>query len=475
MKRLILLLISLCLLVLPLQAQGTFDEPRESGRAYVLSTASGTVQLARFNQEFGGTIDIDYNPQNPLKWARVDNYGIIRFTDLGNPAIAEGVYTFAPFVENFQVGEPAENKVFAREVEWSPDGNMLAFRIQNDASPDLNQGVWFWQPLRELDTDPSYQILRHCPPFCTAAGTIDGDPGWRALSLEWSSDNNSILVTINLLGENRRALEIRQAARDHDQTQAGLRPNPLMFEYGHWANDGQRLVVSGRGLDGTAIFGIISRAADVADITPASEIGMLWVQDAVQTPDDTLIMLGNTVGLGAPLQIISQEGEQLTPPIGDTPPDVVKWSPDRTAVLLQNDTSTYIAQVDGTVYEITDLLVDNSPNIDWIDAAMPSEFAPLILPQPVAAGEFTPEATVEIGVTGGVVYTIGDLLVLDTGTLDIYSDPVGDSTIVGTLVAGEELIITGGPLQDGDVIWYRVQSLDFTGWIRNITNLSRGE
>jgi hypothetical protein len=144
--------------------------------------------------------------------------------------------------------------------------------------------------------------------------------------------------------------------------------------------------------------------------------------------------------------------------------------------LLQNAESTYIAQVDGTIYDITDLLVNNSPNIDWIDSAIPSEFAPLALPQPVAEGEFTPEATAEAGMpASAVAYNIGDLLVLDTGTLDIYSDPVGDSTIVGTLVPGEELIITGGPLQDGDVIWYRVQTLNFTGWIRNIANLSRGQ
>jgi hypothetical protein len=469
MKQLLILFIGL-LLIIPTFAQNTFDEPRESGRAYVLSTASGALQLAQFNQDFGGTIDIDYSPADPRRWARVDNFGIIRFNDPGNPNIFEGVYTFAPYVENFQVAEPEDNKVFAREVEWSADGQMLAFRIENNASADLNQGVWFWQQLRQLDTDPSYQILRHCPPFCTAAGTIDSDPGWRALSLEWSSDNNAILLTINLnpQGESRRALEIRQALRDHDQVQAGTKPNPLMFEYGHWANDEQRLVVSGRGADGTVVFGTTDRIGSVAFIIPATDIGMAWVQDAVQTPEGQLVMLGNTIGMGAPLQIISEEGVQLTPPIGDVPPSVVKWSPDRTAVLLQTDENTYIAQIDGTIYDITDLLVANSPNIDWIDTAMPAEFTQLALPTPTAAGEFTPEATTEV--TGS--FNIGDLLALNSGVLDIYQDPVGDSGIIGTLAAGEELIITGGPLQDGAVTWYRIQTLNFTGWIRNLENLS---
>ncbi|MDQ7025280.1 MAG: hypothetical protein Q9P44_06945 [Anaerolineae bacterium] len=474
MKRFIILLISVFLLILPIIAQEDFDAPRESGRAYVLSTADGIVRIAQFNQDFSGTIDIDYHPQDPRRWARVDNFGIIRFTDFGNPTIAEGVYTFAPYVENFQVATPQENKIFAREIVWSPDGNMIAFRIQNDTSPDLNQGVWFWQPLREIDTDPSYQILRHCPPFCTAVGAAEGDPGWRALDLEWSSDNNAILITLHLFDTNRRGLEIRQAARDHDQIQAGTRPNPLLFEYGHWADDGQRIIVSGRDTDGTVVFGTTDRTGDVALMTPASDIGMAWVQDAVQTPENSIIMLGNTVGLGAPLQIINQSGEQLTAPIGDTAFDIVKWSPDRRAVLLQSAEQTFIAQVDGTIYNITDLLVNNSPNIDWIDSAIPSDFTLLTMPQPLVTGETIADTTPE-PITDNETYMIGDLLVLDAGTLDIYSDPVGDSSIVGTLIPSEELIITGGPLQDADATWYRVQSLNFTGWIRNIDNLRHGQ
>ena len=471
MKRLILIL-GLGLFALPILAQGLFTEPRESGRAYVLSTATGTLQLAQFNVDFGGTIDIDYHPEDPRRWARIGNFGIIRFIDPGNPEISEGVYTFPPFVENFQVATPEENKVFAREVTWSPDGQMLAFRLQNEANQDLNQGVWFWQPLRELSTDPSYQILRHCPPFCTATGTIESDPGWRATSLEWSSDNNAILIGLNLLGENRRALVVREARRDPDQTQAGTRPNPLLFDYGHWANDGQRLVVSGQGPDGMVVFGTIDRTGNVALINPASEIGMAWVQDAVQTPDNELVMLGNAMGPDAPLQMIDQQGTQLTPPIGTAPPEIVKWSPDRSAVMLQMPDKTYLAQTDGTVYDITDLLMNNSPNIDWIDSAMPPEFTPLVLSAPLASGDSIPEVTAATGVEAGTTFTVGDLLVLNSGTLDIFAEPAGDTTVVGSLSAGEELIITAGPLQDNAITWYRVQSLNFTGWIQSIENLS---
>ena len=61
---------------------------------------------------------------------------------------------------------------------------------------------------------------------------------------------------------------------------------------------------------------------------------------------------------------------------------------------------------------------------------------------------------------------------LDAGTLDVYSEPLGDATIAGTMTPGDELIITDGPLRDHDVTWYRVQTLNFTGWIRNTENLS---
>lgn len=438
----------------------------ESGRIFALSTEGG-LQLAEktdFPQP-SGTIDIDWNPEDPTRWARVDNFGILRFVDPGSDLRNEGTYTFSPFFNGYQAASPESNKLYIREVEWSPDGEQLAFRIQNENEPDASQGVWFWAPIFELPTDPSYQILGHCPPFCSMFGMPENAAGWRSTSLEWSSDNETLLVGLWLIGEQRRALEIRRAERDVEGQQLDQPIDPLYYDYGHWANDGINLVVSGRDVDNRVVFGTVTRSGEEIALTPASDIGMAWVQDAVQAPDGTLLMLGSPLGAGAALQIVNEQGDLLSPPIGEAAPERVSWSPDRSAVLLRIDGSTFVAQTDGTVYDITSA-IDNSPNVDWVPGGLPSSLARVTLPAPLETDFVAESATPEPHLT------VGELLTVTQGTLDVYQEPAGDSVVVGTLLPGDELIITSEPLSGTEAIWYRVQTLEFTGWIRNTANLA---
>src|SRR5690606_12706840 len=97
----------------------------------------------------------------------------------------------------------------------------------------------------------------------------------------------------------------------------------------------------------------------------------------------------------------------------------VEWSPNKTAVMLRIDDDIYVASVNGTVYDIT-AEVDNSPNIDWINGALPANFVSLNLPEPIAEGEVTPEATESLIDTR--VFSVGDLLSVSTGLLDIYDE-----------------------------------------------------
>jgi len=478
MKRLLSLCLLLCFWAMVVNAQnGTFDPPPESGDIFILSTQNG-LSLAQ-RQQFPlpmGTIDVDYNPQDPNRWLRVDNFGILRFVPAGGAG--EGVYTFPPFFDGFQAASPQANKIFIREAAWSPDGEMIAFRIQNDAQPDLNQGVWFWVPIFELATDPSYQILRHCPPFCSAAGTADNDPGWRSTFIEWSSDSNAILIGLNLLGEQRRGLVVRFARRDVDIAQAIMRPDPLLYDFGHWAADGERLVVSGRDPENNIVFGFVGRDGANPQLSAAEAVGMAWVQDAVQqapseeAEEGRLIMLGSTIGEDAPLQIVTQDGEALTPPVGEFAPDFVEWSPDRSAVLLRVRGLVFVAQTNGTVFDITDVVGRNNANVDWVQGFLPPAFSNTPLPLPVAEDEFVPEATPEPDIQTARALNVGDLLSVEGGFVDIYAEPVGDAEILGTLNTGEELIITGGPLLAGAETWFRVQSIDHSGWIRNLNNLT---
>jgi hypothetical protein len=463
------ILLILLLVVMSVSAQtGAFDAPPESGRAFALSLGVAGVQVGEIQQSFGGTIDIDYNPADPRRWARVDNHGILRFVDILNPNIIEGVYTYAPFFDGFAPSEPEANKNFIREVEWSPDGRSLAFRIENASLPDLSQGVWFWQPLMERDSDPSYQLLRPCPGYCDQAGVPSSYPGWRALGIEWSSDSSTLLISVNANEyAGRRALLLRSAQRTNPPP-ATQTPNFLRYDFGHWSADGQNIIVSGRGPEDTVLFGTIDRSGGNVTVELASEIGMVWVQDAVQQADGSLVMLGSTVSEFSPLQLVKQDGTQLTPPIGTTYPSEVKWSPDRSAVMLRVGDEVYIAQTNGTVYEITDLLAD-SPNVDWVNGTMPEGFRTLPLSSPIAEGTYVPEVTE--AAADSRVFAVGDLLRVNAGTVDIFTEPASDAAIVGTLNTGEELIITDGPLSRADVTWYRVQTLNFTGWINNTSGL----
>lgn len=467
MKKIIVL--CLFIFVIHISAQDSFDMPDESGRAFALSVTETGVQLGEIQQTFGGTITVDYNPADSQRWARVDNFGILRFVDMGNPEIVEGVYTFSPFFDGFEAPSASENKYFVRDVEWSPDGRMLAFYIENNTISDLDQGLWFWQPLRELATDPAYQLLRPCPNYCSAAGLPDTYAGWEILDYEWSSDNNAILVTTNSFENNgRHALTIRFAQRV-DPPPATVAPTFLFYDYGHWSSNGQQIIVSGRDPENTVVFGTIDRAGGNVNVTAASDIGMAWVQDAVQRSDGQLLMLGSSIGETAPMQIVTQEGIPLTPPIGNAAPDHVEWSPNQQAVMLHIGDSTYVASIDGTVYDITDSIA-NSPNIDWVNGALPTNFSTVSMPTPIADGEFMTEEPPQISDTRQ--FNVGDLLAVQDGVLDVYEEPIATATVLGTLVAGDELIITDAPLQSGEDTWYRVQTLDYTGWINNTINLN---
>jgi hypothetical protein len=468
MKRILALFLILIFAGISVSAQD-FEAPAESGRAFALTADANGIQLGEIQQSFGGTIDIDYNPADSRRWARVDNFGILRFVDPNNPELTEGVYTFSPFFDGFQAASPAENKYFVREVEWSPDGRMLAFRIENSAVPDLDQGIWFYQPLHELSTDPSYQLLRPCPIYCSAAGLPDTYPGWRALGLKWSSDSSAILVSLNSFEyAGRRALTVRFAQRV-DPPPATVAPDFLLYDYGYWANDGQRIIVSGHGPENTVLFGSIDRSGGNSIVVLASDIGMAWVQDAVQQPDGNLIMLGSTLGAGQPLQIISQDGTILSATIGNAAPDEVKWSPDRSAVILRSAENVFVAHINGTIYDITQTIT-SSPNMDWVNGSLPDNFT--ALPLPTALVEIIPPTATEAPVVETRTFAVGDLLVVTEGILNVYAEPITSANIVGSLTVGNELIITDVPVQAGDVTWYRVQTLNYTGWIRNTAVLA---
>lgn len=376
------------LLFVLLVALPTLAQSNPIERVIVMNTFNGLTVAEQIMPN--NTLAVDYRPGHRDQWARVDGVGIPRY-HYDSP---EGVYTAPPFVDGFSAPSAEENKIRVDQIAWSPRGDMFAFVIDNPLIDDLAHGVWFWQPLRELASDPSYQLLRQCPPYCDATTGGNGQQ-WHAETVEWSPDNNAILINLTLpLENNRRALTVRYANRDLEQTQAITAPDILRFDTGHWTPDGQNLIVSGRDASGQVVFGLVARDGTVLDVKPASEIGMAWVQSAIQPRDEQrLVMLGSVNGASDAHQLVDSTGEILTPPIGTRAPSTVEWSPDGTAVRVVVGQQTFIALTTGEVYDITNL-VDASTAVAWIDGLLPTNASPLTLPAP----EILPEATEEAAV-----------------------------------------------------------------------------
>lgn len=449
-RPLILLFLMLTCLSGLASAQDPATSATAAPRAIALSIVDNALLIARSDLP-DNTLTIDFNPADASRWARTDQYGIIRYAPIGSP---EGVYTFSPAQEGFGVFSPTENKIFVQQVAWSPRGDMMAFVINTPYFQEPSHGVWFWQPAREMATDPSYQLLRQCPPSCEMTINTEGIQ-WYARQIAWSADNNSLLIYLDLPQEGRRALAVRYAQRDPDNRQANTAPTPLRYDFGHWTVDGGNIVVSGTNPSGDIGYGLITRDGAVIAWNPISA-PTLWVQDAVQSTDGRFYLFGTTTGRGTALQLMDDSFRALTPPLGSSAPRRIVWNETRTAALVVVDSSTFVVQIDGTVTDITSLTAGTAA-LDWTNA-IPANSVLLPTPAPVVRG-------------GDLPVKVGDILKVERETVTLYAEPIAGAAIAGVLYPGEELIIVSEPVESGDATWWRVQSINFTGWISSTQNM----
>jgi hypothetical protein len=81
--------------------------------------------------------------------------------------------------------------------------------------------------------------------------------------------------------------------------------------------------------------------------------------------------------------------------------------------------------------------------------------------------EPTPTTEEESQSTGGT-YEVDDLVAVTENSVNLRSEPTTDSEAVEQMSAGDELVITGGPENDGEFDWWPVldEVNDLSGWIR---------
>jgi hypothetical protein len=292
----------------------------------------------------------------PESYARVDSFGMLSFAPPGG---GEGVMTFSPFYEGFTAPSAAENKNRVVEIEWSPNGQYLAFVVYPPEGTDTAAaGVWFWQPDRSMPTDPTYTLMHDCPASyyisCTFTGSSVGI--WRTINIEWSPASNYILSTVFLPDMGRQGIAVVAAVRD-----AEYRKNPVniwLYDYGSWLPDG-RILVSGKRPDGLVIVGIvtpINGGKELVDeqILFNASANNLWVESAAMRPDGNIVALVRDAGSGGAVYLALIANGTATPIsgfIGGNAPQRTEWSQGNRTIIVQVDGVQYI--VDATNGSIT--------------------------------------------------------------------------------------------------------------------------
>lgn len=419
--------------------------------SFALSATDGVLNGSAFSLP-GDTSRFARNPVDPNRYATVDTRGLLY---LVNDFASGGRnrLTFSPFSDNVPPSAQ-QNNANVTQIAWSPDGRLLAFLVDTDSDDfrdnDLaNDGVWYLEPQRITETDPTYQLLRDCPPerSCSIVNPGNGPYRWRSLHFEWNYQSNGILVTVQLPDENRQAFIILDVVADPNYAQN--RPPVYRYDFASWSQDGSSIIVSGANPAGQVGVWRADRSGGQERLLFDGSARGLWVQNAVERPGGQVVMLGSFGGPGGAMALYDASGNALTEIIGSGAPARVDWSPDRSAVLLVVPEGGvpryYVAQVSGQVREIT-RDVAGALAVEWVQGQPPPGFnpaAPAATPTPAA-----PQ------------YAVGQRVRVVIAQLNLRPDPSTLNPPLGTVNFGELLTILSEPIAAEGLIWYQVSTDD---------------
>jgi hypothetical protein len=375
--------------------------PTPGVRSFALSTAAGLV-VAQGVELPGGASTFSVSSDGRV--ARVGVQGALYLSASWDQPGER--LSFSPF-SAFEPDSPEHNNARVAQAAWSPDGRLLAFLIDtdSDASPDndsSNDGVWFLVPEVTRATDPSYQLIRDCPPEAGCSlilGAGDRLPQRRrSLYFDWNSQSSALLVSIELVDQGRRAVLVVDAVPD--SAYASRQQPALLYEYASWVPDRNSVVLSGAGPDGLPVVARLDRDSGQTTVLYSAAADGRTVRSAVQTSAGRVFALtGADAAAPVVLSEISSGGARpLTEPIGPAAPVRVQWSPARDAVLLvmleDGVRRTFVAQVNGQVEELTAQVAD-ALAVEWVAGRLPPAAAPPASPTPTASftASNTPTAT----------------------------------------------------------------------------------
>jgi len=440
----------------PLPAPTSITVELPESLAFILSASGGGVSGGSFDLP-GGAGTFAFNPVTGAL-ARADGAGSLLISaDAGGEAVR---LTRSPFSE-FAPASAETNNARVVQTSWSPDGRYLAFRVDtasddSAANDSANDGVWYLEAGAPLvnATDPTYQLVRDCPPQpgCDLVQRVNEPFEYRSIGFDWSPTSNALLVSLGLPGQGRRAFTVVQPRPD--ASTASVRPPVAYFDYASWANDGETVIVSGRGPDDRVILGRVNPDGGGLQVLLDGTSTGLWLQDAVERPDGRIIVLGSPDGPESPQALYRSDGSAITAPVGDSAPRRVAWSPDRSAVLVITGIEGFapryfVASVDGTVQEITGA-VAGALAVEW--AATP--------PASVALTPFAPAPATVTQLAPG-----GRAVVVFPGGVNLRAAPSLNADVVDGLDLGEDMDVLEGPVSAEGITWWHVRTdINTEGW-----------
>ncbi len=418
-------------------------------RSFALSTAGGSVVGTLFEPP-GGAVNFSVNSVNGTI-ARVDPHGAIYLS----PSFAEGGARLenSPFSQ-FAPESAATNNARVAQVAWSPDGRYLAFLVDTDSDENSqndssNDGVWYLAPGVTTSTDPTYQLVRDCPPEAGCA-LVNPPERRRSQYFQWNFQSNALLVAVELVDEGRRGFVIVDTVPDPNYASS---PQPAYrYEYASWVPDGSSIIVSGNGPDGVSAVRRIDRASGAETIIFNGAVNGLYVQNAVERTNGQIYMLAASGGPGA-VALYNANGTPVTGLIGSSAPVRVEWSPVRDAVLvmtMENGLPRYfVAEVNGNLQEITAQVAD-ALAVEWVtntpQGAVLSE-APVSQPpaqaEPAQVSNFAQGQLVRVAFPGG---------------LNVRDAPTLTGNIIEGLNYNTMITIVDGPIEGDGIQWYLVQT-----------------
>jgi hypothetical protein len=303
----------------------------------------------------GGVVLFAQNPAFSESYARVDQGGNLIFVMPGSAT--EGSIQSSPFVPGQYMPDAASNGDRVTEIEWSPNGRLLAFVISpNPGTDNADTGVWVWYG------DEAFAQQFDCPDnsYASCGLTIDKPferGNYRTLDVEWRGDSTRYLATLYVPEYNRRGIAVTVTDRRNNT----LSPRIWLYDSGTYLPDGD-ILVSGRRPDGRVIVGVVTPSDNGFNMEnervlyDASAAG-IWVEYAARRPDGTIVAFGRPGGPDGPLQlgvVANGTWQPASAFIGGAYPQRIRWARGNAAAVVAVGGQQFL--VNATNFQVTPLV-----------------------------------------------------------------------------------------------------------------------